>query len=311
MHSTTPSDFTFLLFELALYVLCYWFLRAMIMLRGLFILCLFCLSPVVLTEEVLTEEVLTEEVLAKELLAEGPIPFKMCYEDKQLLPYFAGEGKRVPDKNPGVSIEILRILDSEFSEIELSFRREPWKRCLAMLKSGDISGVIGSYKKSRHEIGVYPMKDGNPDYSRAFEVTQYCLYSKAHDGLRWDGRAFSNIQRMPVAVALGYSIQSLFKQHNIKVMEVNSSDQGMLLLDHSRVSGTATLCESGDNILAENPQYRDIKRSEIPLKVKGSYMIISHQFYDQHPALAQQLWERIVIINKRTYKRIYQLYVDQ
>ena len=262
----------------------------MIMLYRLFILCIFCLSSVA--------------------LAEGSIPFKFCYEDKPLLPYYAGEGKLIPDEYPGVSIEILRILDSEIPEIALSFRREPWKRCLAMLKSGDISGVIGSYKKSRHEIAVYPMKDGNPDYSRAFETTEYCLYSKKQNSLNWNGSTFNNIQYLPVAVPLGYSILSLFKKHKIDVIEVNSSDQGMLLLNSNRVSGTATLCKPGDKILAKNPQYREIKRGEIPLKVKGSYLLISHQFYDQYPALSQDLWDKIVAINKRIYNQIYQFYVD-
>lgn len=242
--------------------------------------------------------------------AQQPIPFVMCYEDKQLLPYFVGNGKEVPAEHPGVSIEILQILDQERPEITLSFRREPWKRCLAMLADGDISGVIASYKVSRHKIGVYPMKGEEPDYDRAFEITRYCLYTKSDNDFMWNGSSFENIGSLPVAVPLGYSIVDLFQANDIEITDVNSTDRGFFLLKHDRVSGTATLCESGNQILAQTKQYSDIMANEPPLRIKGSYLLISHQFYQQHQDIAEQLWDSIVSINQRWYSQIYQRYAD-
>jgi polar amino acid transport system substrate-binding protein len=240
-----------------------------------------------------------------------PIPFLMCYEDKQLLPYFAGDGSKVPKKNPGISIEVLQILDQEQPGITLSFRREPWKRCLAMLESGDVNGVIASYKKSREKIGVYPMLEGKPDDEKAFELTKYCLYSKEKFGISWNGNSFDKVNALPVAIPLGYSIISLFQQHNIEVIDVNSSDRGFFLLKNERVSGTATLCESGNRILAQNGAYNDIRQNKISLRIKGSFLLISHQFYNQNTALSHQLWDNIVSINHRVYEQIYQRYSEQ
>ena len=239
------------------------------------------------------------------------IPFVMCYEDRQLLPYFAGEGKQVPKESPGVSIEILQILDMEQPEITISFRREPWKRCLVLLEVGDISGVIASYKVSRHKIGKYPMVGDTPDESRAFEITRYCLYTKTNSNFIWNGVSFESKVALPIAIPLGYSIADLFKTNDIQITDVNSSDRGFFLLKHERVSGTATLCESGSQILTQNEEYFDIKENKIPLRTKGSYLLISHQFYEQHPNISQQLWTNIVSINQRIYQEIYQRYVNE
>jgi len=239
------------------------------------------------------------------------IPFVMCYEDRQLLPYFVGSGKQVPKENPGVSIEVLRILDQERPEIAISFRREPWKRCLALLETGDISGVIASYKVNRHKIGKYPMEGDAPDESRAFEITRYCLYTKTSSNFAWNGVSFENEVALPVAIPLGYSIADLFETNEIKITDVNSSDRGFFLLKNERVSGTATLCESGGQILAQNEEYFDIKENKIPLRTKGSYLLISHQFYEQHTDISQQLWTGIVSINQRIYQEIYQRYVNE
>ncbi|MCP5169930.1 MAG: hypothetical protein H6999_09260 [Hahellaceae bacterium] len=245
------------------------------------------------------------------VMAEPPLPFAMCYEDKQLLPYFVGEGKAVPDTHPGVAIEVLRLMAQERPEIALSFRREPWKRCLAMLEVGEVSGVIASYKQSRHKIGVYPMQGDEPDSNRAFEITRYCLYTKVDSGFRWNGQRFEHLPELPVAVPLGYSIGDLFQNNHIGMTGVNSGDQGFFLLSHDRVAATATLCESGNQILASHPEYQDIKANPVPLRVKGSYLLVSHPFYDQHSALVLKLWDTIVSINQRFYQEIYQKYAKE
>ena len=228
------------------------------------------------------------------ILAAEPISFDFCYEDRELLPYYRGNGAEIPKENPGETIEAIRKLDARANEIEISYRRTPWKRCLALLDKGIVSGVIASYRTQREQIGVYPKKDNAQDLKRAFSVTGYCLFVRQDVNLGWDGEAFNGDTQSNLAVPRGYSIISMLTQHKISFSEVDSTDQALFLLHNKRVAGVATLCDSGRQALRNNTQYSEIKAIDKPLTVKGAYLLVSKQFYKAHQEIVEDLWLKLV-----------------
>ncbi|OMH39104.1 hypothetical protein [Motiliproteus sp. MSK22-1] len=227
-------------------------------------------------------------------LAAESIRFDFCYEDRELLPYYRGNGSEIPEENPGKTIEAVRKLDERVDEVNIHYQRAPWKRCLALLEKGVVSGVIASYKAQREEIGVYPKKNNRDDLKRAFSLTGYCLFVRQDSNLSWNGKAFIGDLRSNLAVPRGYSITSMLTQHKISFDEVDSTDQALFLLHNQRVSGVVTLCDSGQQALSNNPQYAEINTIAPPLVVKGGYLLVSKHFYQAHQKIVEKMWLKLV-----------------
>ena len=85
---------------------------------------------------------------------------------------------RISKNKPGWVVELSRraVMQCD-ADIEINFIFAPWSRALQLVKYGDVAAAfISSYKVERTEYGVYPLKDGNPDESRAFKRYAYNAY---------------------------------------------------------------------------------------------------------------------------------------
>lgn len=218
--------------------------------------------------------------------------FRFCYEDKPLPPFFMGSGYQVPDRRPGIIIELMRLLQQQMPNLKIQFARAPWSRCIQRLKHGDYDGVISNFSAARMTLGVFPMKDKQPDLSRAISQTSYCLYYDQHKKLNWDGQQFISTSNLPLAVPKGYSITALLEQRKQSYQEVQSSQQAFKLLLHGRVSAVSTLCEVGDTLLNQQQgKFQDIQRNHPVLESKYAYLLVSKSFFANYPQLVQQMWE--------------------
>ena len=86
----------------------------------------------------------------------------IAVENKPWEPYYTGKGK-FDSKKPGVWVELLKRVEKNLKSenIKIKYKRLPWKRCLSSLKSNYVEAVLGaSFKKSRMEVGEYPMNLG-------------------------------------------------------------------------------------------------------------------------------------------------------
>ena len=75
----------------------------------------------------------------------------------------------------------------KLENIKFKYTRYPWKRCLDGLKKNKVDAVLGaSFKKSRMEIGHYPMKEKSPDDTMGIANSSYSFYKLKSSSLGWD-----------------------------------------------------------------------------------------------------------------------------
>lgn len=234
---------------------------------------------------------------------------RFCYEDKQLRPYYFGDNNQIPAERPGATIEHLQLLTDLMPELELQLERLPWKRCLAKLANGEVDAIIGSYAKEREKIGRFPFnQQKKPDPSRAFAEHQTCLVTRSDAKWSWDGGKFVGIDQVVIARPLGYApLQSPAKQ-KIVMHYTQSGTMDLDLLERGRVNAITTLCRiAGENAVTPYIQDRELKVLMPPLYSNTGYLIFSHQFYNQHSAIAEQLWQ---LLAENRGQAIYHSYLD-
>lgn len=241
--------------------------------------------------------------------ASAAVPLNFCFEDKELPPYYFGNGAQVHKTKPGTTIEHLQQLVAAVPELELKLQRLPWKRCLAGLESGGIDAVVGSFSEERQDIAVFPKHNGQLDQQRAFNQHHTCLVSRADAKWQWHGTGFSGIDVLVVARPLGYApLQSPLRQ-KFSMHYTVSGTMDLDLLAKGRVNAITRLCQIGD--LKVNPaqiEQRGLKVLYPPLYHSTGYLIFSKKFYQQHQALAELVWQQ-QISNKGL--EIYQRYLSE
>ena len=226
-------------------------------------------------------------------LLHAEVLFTVAYEDKTQFPYYIGEGPIIPPL-PGAAVELIQLLEQEVPGLKVELRRFPWKRCLSALGAGEVDGIFNaSHKEERTALGAYPWKDGAVDTTRRLTTMTYSLYSTQGNAMQWDGVSFGNPDGV-IGAPLGYSIVGDLKQLGVSVEEASSSVQNLQKLVSKRVTAVALQDVTGDFLLASHPlEFRTVKKITPPLDTKPYYLMISYQFRDKHPQLAEDIWNAV------------------
>lgn len=232
-------------------------------------------------------------------LAEGSVTFRACTEDKEQFPNYVGNTVEILPVNPGLSFDLITLAANRVNMIT-EFVRVPWKRCLRLLEMGAVDGAFNaSFKPERLAFGRYPQKDGAPDVSRRITTLSYSLYAKQDAGMIWDGKQFSD-KTHTIGAPRGFSIVSDLKKLGLRVEESDSSESNLMKVLGGRIGAAALQTVTGDTILRKNPTvYPDIIKNDIPLTTKAYFVMISHQFYNASPDLAEAFWDQIGIAREK------------
>src|SRR3954471_24017123 len=180
--------------------------------------------------------------------ASAQMKMKFAAEDKDLYPTYLGSGTDTLAEKPGVTVELIRLAAKDIG-IEPVFVRAPWRRCMELLKEGEVDAVInGSYSSARTEFGAFPMQGEKPDDARKSHVWTYTLYRKKGSQVAWDGSKFSNVDG-PLGTPLGYSIVADLKKMNLEVDESGDGESNLRKLSAGRIAGAVLLREATDPLL--------------------------------------------------------------
>lgn len=236
------------------------------------------------------------------------IELKLYYEERELQPFYLGASPTPPAENPGISIEMIRMLDEAMDEIEIKYIRTPWKRALQSLEAGNADFVIASYSKEREKIGVFPTKNGLPDEQRAFMINAYCLFTESSSDFAWNRRRFSLTPTSPVSVPQGYSIIGLLQQHEIPIVETQSTEAAFELLHKERASGAVTFCETGWDYLNQLPNGLETYKQHPHLRRAVGFLLFSHQFYQRHKILVEKMWNEVQKVRSNHYPKLLEQY---
>jgi polar amino acid transport system substrate-binding protein len=245
--------------------------------------------------------------LSVSVFAQGK--FVVAYEDFPNPPFYLGSGELVNAGSPGITIEVLQIVAERLS-LDIEFIRVPWKRALMLLEKNEIDGLFhASYKESRLQFGLYPMKAGLVDESRKLMMQSYVLYYTAHNDVQWDGHTM-DVHEMGVSTTLGYSIVEDLQKLGVSVHESYSAQTSMRLLSKERIGAVVNLEFLADAAIAANPDFSSILKHPIPVKRKPYYLMLSKGFVASDPELSERVWDEIAtIIHSDDYQTIAQKYV--
>lgn len=227
----------------------------------------------------------------KEATTQSPeLIIELTYADVEFFPYEMGNGERIAEP-PGITIELISEVAKDLG-LNIKFSRFPNKRVLENLKDGSIDGAFSfSFKEDRLDSGQYPMKDGQPDNNRRITTFSYYIYKLKDSPLDWDGNQFINLDGA-IGGNAGYSIVDDLRKQGIEVEEAKSTEQNLMKLQLGRIAGYAAQDITTD-YLVETGQYGEIVKIPIPLVTKDYFLMFSHQFIEQHPDIAAQLWTKV------------------
>lgn len=239
--------------------------------------------------------------------ADQSVDFHVAYEDKDSADH-TGNGNVIP-ANPGIMIEMVRLIENRVPNLRIVFSRKPWARCLAELETGTVDAIFSSsFKPDRLKIGVYPMKDGKDDRRYRIDTKSYSLYKLSDAAIKWDGKRFDHVQQGIIALR-GYAIVDELARQGLIVKEVNRPDDAFRMLMAGRADGFAHLTEFGDYVLRKNPEFTGIVKVTPPLVTKDYYLQISHQFQARQQALVPAIWTALAEIRQAEFERLEAKYL--
>lgn len=238
-------------------------------------------------------------------------PLTWVTDDTPGDPYIIGGGTHFDSDLPGIEIELYREVAKQLN-LDVTFKRMPWKRCLVLIEHNKVEGVFpASFKEKRMKLGVYPMKDGRVDTTRKTRNNAYYLYKIKSSPITYNGSSFENVSGM-IGVPIGWAIVDDLKKMQVSVKELPVHENSLDMLVQKRINGFVCLETVFDGYIKRNPaQYSDIVKVSPPIREKPYYLIQSHAFVDANPELARKIWDTILTIKEsEAFNRIVDKYLE-
>ncbi|AOT10476.1 substrate-binding periplasmic protein [Pseudoalteromonas luteoviolacea] len=214
----------------------------------------------------------------------------LCYEDKNIPPFFLGSGFEVPNHRPGATIEILRGLESKVKNVRFNFVRKPWQRCLNEIQKNKVDAVVASYRSERSSFLNFPKNaQGDVDESLAISMLGTCLVGQ--EGL---GQDVAN-KNYPISLAVprGYAVLHALKHELYRVIQTDSQDDAFQLVLKGLVDGALGLCQVYSEQVSGFPYSDSLEPVFPPIDISYGYLALSKEFLQQSPDVAQLLWQEL------------------
>ncbi|GGA94200.1 substrate-binding periplasmic protein [Agarivorans gilvus] len=233
----------------------------------------------------------------------------LVYEVKPNPPFYLGEGSDIDWRKPGITLEVLKLLEGKLN-IEIEFKRRPWLRGLKEVEANVADGIFhASFKPARLQIGRYPMKNDQLDVSRKIMSQSYALYKHKDSPLQWDGQALTNLNG-DIGAVRGYAVIGTIEGLGVSVYEVSSQMNGLMMLKAGRIAAFADIATMTDfQIKSHREEFKDIIKISPPFATKDYFLMLSHQFVHDNPALSEAIWDAIrELRDSPQYKLIVEKY---
>ncbi|NRB41432.1 MAG: transporter substrate-binding domain-containing protein [Pseudomonadales bacterium] len=233
-------------------------------------------------------------------------------------PPFVYGDKQLIDDYPGVTIDILRFIESK-SDMAFIIEKYPWRRVVHFVKNNQIDGGFHfSYKEKRKSFVAYPIRDGEalPDVKYSISNRSYSLYRLKGQDIHWDGKKIVGDSKNALIIGAirGGSITEDLKKKGYTLNEVSTDQQLIQLLLSKRIHAFVAL----DNMLdakielLEGSNKTQIEKTFPAVVNKPYYIAFSKKFYRDNPDKAWKVWEMISELKESGgLKEIYSKYVGR
>ena len=217
---------------------------------------------------------------------------RLSYETKANPPRYLGEGTTIDPQRPGLTIELLRLVEPRVG-VRFEFVRVPWARSMYLLETNQVDGVFhGSWVAERERFAAYPMKDGRPDASRSIFTQSYYLYARKGTRLAWNGERLAT--EGPIGTTRGYSVAKRLRTLGANVEEENDLPSSLRKVLAGRLEAYAELENMAAAEIARHPEeMRDLVKLQPALRTEPYYLLLSKGFVAREPALAERIWSAI------------------
>ena len=216
----------------------------------------------------------------------------LAYTEHPSAPFVQGEGLAAPAR-PGVAVEIVSIAASQ-AGCNVHLNRLSNLRVLRSVESNEIDGaILFSYDTERGTLMTYPMKGDQPDAARRLATLSYYLYRRKGGSINWDGVTLSNPENLTIGINSGFSIADMLFRYNVKLDEVQTTEQNLGKLHLGRIGAYAMQEHIADPVIRQMHLENEIEKLPVPLTTKNYYLAFSHKFYAAHPELAEKIWSII------------------
>ena len=242
-------------------------------------------------------------------LSGGPADAKVeiCYEDHPWDHYYLGSGSEVPDRDPGILIELINMAGAE-AGITLDYFRMPWKRCLLQMKHNDMDAVIGAaYLPERADYLVFPtLADGRLDDSRALFNLEYFLYSRTDSRISWNGDTLTGFSG-EVAAVHSYAVRKIIlRELGLATNHSSNVLTGLRLVNAGRLDLYAGAASYTDPIIAEHAL--PVRKLKPAFNRAKAHLVFSHDFERQNPETVNLLWHSIAELPQAVRNKLWQKY---
>lgn len=219
-------------------------------------------------------------------------PLTVCAEDENSYPWL------LKDRS-GLNMVMMRLMEPHVGR-RIVVDLQPWRRCLVSLQEGRVDGAFkASFREDRLKFGLYPMQGAKPDPHRHMLEESYHLYRMKGTPVDWDGARFANASG-PVGAQSGFSIIEQLRGQGLEVDDGAKAAEIIFdKLQRGRIVAAALQTNQGDHALASNPALAArIEKVGPPLAVKAYYLMLSRQFVEKNPALAERVWAAVAQVRE-------------
>ncbi|OPX56391.1 polar amino acid transport system substrate-binding protein [Oceanospirillum multiglobuliferum] len=238
----------------------------------------------------------------------SPPTMRFCYENQEYRPFLVATDDHKTRLGHNGALPDLVIETTRSLGIQAEFVNYPWKRCIALLQSGEVDGIFAAiWQKEREEWGVFPKRNNQADERYSLWRVQYDIYTSKNSLLSWDGTAFSNI-KSGVSAPLGYIAEQKLKQMGVLSRNSYVPSEGLRVVALNRLDGFVVESNIGDHIVISQAIQADIKKLSIPFMVADWYLPLSHQWVKAHPKLAQAFWNKLAEVRAQKAEVLHKQY---
>lgn len=194
---------------------------------------------------------------------------------------------------PGWLIELFQEVQAR-TGVKFEYVFVPWDQALRLVRTGAAQAAFNSsYTPERAVYGVYPMRDGKPDPSRATVQYAYALYAHRDSGITWDGQRIGGLDG-PVAVEKSAAVLAQLKKLGAQTVELPNYEAILSMVSSRRVQALVGIDQIVDAMLTTSAdRFADISKVDPPLQRRVGFLMFSKSFCASKGDVCEAVWNAI------------------
>lgn len=229
--------------------------------------------------------------------------FSLCVEDADYPPLLLAKDL---DGQAGLLPDMARAAGAEHGQ-SMTLLRRPWKRCIAMLRSGQVDALAAAFwSPERESWGAFPKRAGQAtgaDGDLRLWREEYRVFVPPQGKLRYDGHNFSGLSS-GIGAPPGYIVWQRLKDAGVLSDTVLPPKVGLRLVALQRLDGYVIERSIGENLLRVLGISEQVSLLPQTYYEDDAYLVFSHQFQQTNPQLTQAIWHSLPAIREQYLKAL-------